>query len=673
MVVSAVTSKPLSRFLYLLAFPLEVASHEITNAGKFPQASENISASPLGDSDLQAGVACNSVERCPRSHPRRLASANHKHDLLERLLEADNYNPLVPPFEGKPHTILMEINLFKINVDIIAGTVDLRLWLRLAWWDQRLNFHGSYEFPRWLPNDYLASPVFRLWHPDIQVVSSVAEQDFTEQQAYIFDDSHWNISEDAKYKYNVKYSRPGSVAYQCDSDSLDIRNFPFDRPVCSMNFGSWAYGPADVQLVLPPNPIQIEGILFPKEQTDVTTTSVGGGSFYLVEASLEAHMKSYTFVDNDWQEVVLRTRLRRKHESYITNVVGPLTMMVVLANLVFWLPISSAESGSGERMGFAVTLFLTIIAICIFTHELRPPVSDSVWLDRYQIVCTILTMIPIIETAFVFYFSGVHGAAQRYQQHMEDCVLDLASELPKTHTKVSFEEVLLYTKFRKVLHRIANGLGVHKAWRVELSVANINSLCRHLFPIGSFFAIHPLFQEIHPDFWNGDDWLSRQLGGWASIINANSNDRFIGNLIVCVFFLLFLLFVLAIGHFIWRFVRAAVAHAQPNSFRNDETETGEKNGPEADCSRGQKGIEADCSRVLRGRLHLDYNARVPDFSEDLRRCSSDLPPGETNIVEVSNTLNIQIDNGASLPPDTTPQLADGNSGCDVRQVRTLQL
>eukprot|EP00928_Gymnodinium_smaydae_P068908 TRINITY_DN5220_c1_g1_i4.p1 TRINITY_DN5220_c1_g1~~TRINITY_DN5220_c1_g1_i4.p1 ORF type:complete len:404 (-),score=69.55 TRINITY_DN5220_c1_g1_i4:130-1341(-) len=87
-------------------------------------------------------------------------------------------------------------------------------------------------------------------------------------------------------------------------------------------------------------------------------------------------------------------------------------MMVIMSSLSFWIPLSNARGGSGERITFASTSLLTIVAIVLFTADRRPMLDETTWLDHWQNACILFTLVPIIETVVIFWLNGIFETVQ---------------------------------------------------------------------------------------------------------------------------------------------------------------------------------------------------------------------------------------------------------------------
>merc|ERR1712046_423622 len=80
------------------------------------------------------------------------------------------------------------------------------------------------------------------------------------------------------------------------------------------------------------------------------------------------------------------------------NVVLPIMLVTALSGIVMWLP---TDGGASARVGFSVTLILTMMSMVTFTSGLRPASKEETWLDRYIAWNVLLTSVPLIETCLI--------------------------------------------------------------------------------------------------------------------------------------------------------------------------------------------------------------------------------------------------------------------------------
>lgn len=92
--------------------------------------------------------------------------------------------------------------------------------------------------------------------------------------------------------------------------------------------------------------------------------------------------------------------LRRHSEFYVINVVIPLLFMIVLQAIALWLPLDC-----GERVSYSATVFLTVIAIILFTVELRPATRQLTWLDKLQGITLLLCFVPLVESSMLLWLN----------------------------------------------------------------------------------------------------------------------------------------------------------------------------------------------------------------------------------------------------------------------------
>lgn len=92
--------------------------------------------------------------------------------------------------------------------------------------------------------------------------------------------------------------------------------------------------------------------------------------------------------------MVYSISLSRYSHYYISNVVLPMLLVVVLSIGVFYI-----DPPRGERMGYSSIMVLTVMTISYFTAELVPKNGGGeTWLEHFQAICYIITIIPIIAS-----------------------------------------------------------------------------------------------------------------------------------------------------------------------------------------------------------------------------------------------------------------------------------
>merc|ERR1712196_116403 len=181
----------------------------------------------------------------------------------------------------------------------------------------------------------------------------------------------------------VRWRRIGTMSFQ-SYDQLDLRDFPWGDSLIKTYFTAMTQW----------NLRDDVGIrLWPEQST----------ADELQYAQFSISIDEVRNLDPDewgreWEEesqplyVVLELRVTIAPYYYITNVMFPVSVMVMIQLLGVWLPLNS-----GERVAYSATAMLTVFAIMLFTAELRPATAYITWLDWFQICGVALCFLPLAE------------------------------------------------------------------------------------------------------------------------------------------------------------------------------------------------------------------------------------------------------------------------------------
>lgn len=160
----------------------------------------------------------------------------------------------------------------------------------------------------------------------------------------------------------------------CD---IDVSFYPFDTQTCDIIFTSWSYTRWEINLTVP------------------TASNIGfyefvPNSVWEVVSTDASH--DLTSSDND---IKFTINLKRKPLYYIMTLVLPIVFLGILNLLVFIIP-----ADAGEKMGFAVTIFLTFAVFLTIVSGELPINSDSVSiLSIYLIIKLALGIFVLLVTS----------------------------------------------------------------------------------------------------------------------------------------------------------------------------------------------------------------------------------------------------------------------------------
>eukprot|EP00747_Dinoflagellata_sp_TGD_P090515 gnl/TRDRNA2_/TRDRNA2_164727_c0_seq3.p1 gnl/TRDRNA2_/TRDRNA2_164727_c0~~gnl/TRDRNA2_/TRDRNA2_164727_c0_seq3.p1 ORF type:complete len:471 (-),score=64.74 gnl/TRDRNA2_/TRDRNA2_164727_c0_seq3:38-1450(-) len=263
--------------------------------------------------------------------------------------------------------------------------------MTLRWADYRLDFDAKTVMPKEMEWDSVTSflPVDanQIWMPDVQNTNAaVRVKHMFKPRAYLYDHKK-RISEG----FNVEYQVPVTLTVKC---KLDMHDFPFDKQECPFFFRSWSASTKFVWL----SPLQNPPTLFMAPGYEkATALSDETEEFDITNITTKTHIVSKDrkgVHEQNFTEIVYLVELERFPNYYMSVIVLPLALMIVLSMGVFYI-----DPERGERLGVAMTLLLTVMAVSFVTAELLPKSgAGDTWMQRFQSGCYVFTFFPLFVT-----------------------------------------------------------------------------------------------------------------------------------------------------------------------------------------------------------------------------------------------------------------------------------
>nr|XP_055042668.1 5-hydroxytryptamine receptor 3C-like [Misgurnus anguillicaudatus] len=168
---------------------------------------------------------------------------------------------------------------------------------------------------------------------------------------------------------------------------MDLYNFPFDKQNCSLTLQSLTY--KENQLIL-------------KKGTDQDSLTLESKKIFQTEGEwelLDINMTT-TYSETLWvnrSRIAFQITIMRRSRMYIINLIFPVFCVLVLDVASFFINASVAD-----KLGFKVTLLLSISVLLLILHDKLPSTSSKIPL--IGVYCGgIFTLIgiSILETIFV--------------------------------------------------------------------------------------------------------------------------------------------------------------------------------------------------------------------------------------------------------------------------------
>jgi len=264
-----------------------------------------------------------------------------------------------PDPAGTPTTVAFAIAVLDISsIDSAQQCVTADVGLVLRWRDPRLARAGA---------GLRAFNLSDVWNPGVQVVN---QRSVSSQLPEVVD-----VEADGTVYYRQRYS--GQF-----SNRIQVLDFPFDEHDFVIRFASVQDVAKQVEFTH--EPLRAHGGL--SDQLLVTDWAVTSWRMRgtVLEMPLSLHPRPA-------MEFIFHAE--RRAEFYVLKLLVPLTLVVLMSWVVFWLDPSRIDA----QIGTAGTAVLTLIAYRFTFDSLLPPVSYMTRVDYFFFGSTALVFLSLLE------------------------------------------------------------------------------------------------------------------------------------------------------------------------------------------------------------------------------------------------------------------------------------
>ena len=264
-----------------------------------------------------------------------------------------------PGKAGQPTKVSVSIYVLDLdtvntaNQDFVAN-----VYFIYRWHDPRLAHSGTGSIIR---------PLKEVWNPRIQIIN--------QQKVFPTFPEVVSISPDGKVKYLQR-------VWGSFSQPLQLKNFPFDQQVLTIQIVAVRYAVDEVQLV--PDPKKLSGIANKVSVTDWKLTGWKTGTTPFQPSSDSEPISAFK----------LSISAERRVNYFIVNVIIPLLLIVAMSWVVFWI---EPKESSGTKISIAATCMLTLIAFRFAIGTSIPKLSYLTRLDEFILCSTVLVFATLIE------------------------------------------------------------------------------------------------------------------------------------------------------------------------------------------------------------------------------------------------------------------------------------
>nr|XP_015830770.2 5-hydroxytryptamine receptor 3A [Nothobranchius furzeri] len=275
--------------------------------------------------------------------------------------------------------VQLETSLYGIvDVDEKFQTVTCDIWVKMFWTNEFLTWDRS-EF---CGINSLTLPRSLIWIPDISIQEDVSDSQTVVEDAFVTLYNHGLINGNMRQH----------LTFTCQ---LDIFRFPFDEQQCNVTFFSMSSDDKSIKLGTMTNFTNIP------QHLDEITKAQG-------EWKLKAtHHFEYTVVADGipQSKLVYMVTLQRKPFLYVINLILPLLFLLVLDLGSFFI-----TEGKGEKLGFKVTILLSIFVLLLILKDILPSTEENLpMIAIYCVAIFTLVWISVLETMLVSFLMSLGG------------------------------------------------------------------------------------------------------------------------------------------------------------------------------------------------------------------------------------------------------------------------
>ncbi len=161
---------------------------------------------------------------------------------------------------------------------------------------------------------------------------------------------------------------------------LDLHDFPFDRNTVMIELLTAGATPDEVELVLDES-VTGRASDFSLVDAAIGPGTVTTGTYFFAPGNVDLPSLTYSF------------EVRRYAAYYLWKIILPLTIIVFMSWLVFWID----PKQFGPQVGLAATAVLTLIAYRFLLGSLMPRISYLTRLDIFIMGATVLVFLGMVE------------------------------------------------------------------------------------------------------------------------------------------------------------------------------------------------------------------------------------------------------------------------------------
>ncbi|XP_064786839.1 5-hydroxytryptamine receptor 3A-like [Oncorhynchus masou masou] len=327
-----------------------------------------------------------------------------------------------------PTPVMVDTYLYGIlDVNEKSQTFTSHVMISMGWENELIS---------WEPNDWcgiesVAVPRDMLWIPDVMILEDISDTGSITLSPYT----------------EVAHS---GMAYVTESRRLtttckmNLFKFPFDTQNCSITFISFMLKGTCIKL----GPFSNSIIM--SQFSEKVMVTLGEWDFLGIRLSMEKLIYDNNIV---WDKLVYKISIRRRPLLYVINLLLPLLFFLILDLASFFI-----DEAKGEKLGYKVTILLSISVLLLILNDILPSTADDLPLIAlYCIVIFALTGLSLLETMLVSFLIDMDSRVDHDIQTSSKTCEETPEETDCQRGEISLDAEISLVKVEDIPNKDLNG------------------------------------------------------------------------------------------------------------------------------------------------------------------------------------------------------------------------
>lgn len=230
-----------------------------------------------------------------------------------------SYNRLQIPYNYDPitemHPVYIELELSDlVNLDTQDGVIYVTAYMTLLWKDYRFQWDMKYAN---VSSSFVDMNF--IWIPDITLYNQAGDSKIMDAPAQIYHDG------------SVRLRRIAFLSAYC---GVNIKSFPFDTQLCTLDFASWA---GHLAVTAAPKQLRLT------RNNLISPQAVYSISYNLDSFTADNTLKDEGGIQKNWPFVVYTLKVTRHSRFYISTTIFPIIIVTVICVFGLWNPTSTRD------------------------------------------------------------------------------------------------------------------------------------------------------------------------------------------------------------------------------------------------------------------------------------------------------------------------------------------